>query len=74
MSVLGELDHTGMLWQSSKANPILSQTTDCIQSTDYLHSNQICSLIWTALAQSSSHADPEAQFSLILYDATKIAH
>jgi hypothetical protein len=36
--VLGELDHTGMLWQSSKANPILSQTTDCIQSTDYLHS------------------------------------
>jgi hypothetical protein len=26
-----------MLWQSSKANPILSETTDCIQSTDYLH-------------------------------------
>ncbi len=36
MSVLGELDHTGMLWQSSKANPILSETTDCIQP-DYLH-------------------------------------
>jgi hypothetical protein len=34
-----------MLLQSSKANPILSQTTDCIQSTDYLH-------IWTALAES----------------------
>jgi hypothetical protein len=26
-----------MLWQSSKANPILSETTDCIQSTEYLH-------------------------------------
>jgi hypothetical protein len=26
-----------MPWQSSKANPILSETTDCIQSTDYLH-------------------------------------
>jgi hypothetical protein len=24
-------------WRSSKANPILSETTDCIQSTDYLH-------------------------------------
>jgi hypothetical protein len=37
MSVLGELDHTSMLWQSSKANPILPEATDCIQSTDYLH-------------------------------------
>jgi hypothetical protein len=27
-----------MLWQLSKANPILSEATDCIQSTDYLHS------------------------------------
>ena len=27
--------HTGMRWQSPKANPILSETTDCIQSTDY---------------------------------------
>jgi hypothetical protein len=27
-SVLGELDHTGMPWQSSKANPILPETTD----------------------------------------------
>jgi hypothetical protein len=27
-----------MLWQSSKANPILYETTDCIQSTDFLHS------------------------------------
>jgi hypothetical protein len=26
-----------MLWQSSKANPIPSETTNCIQSTDYLH-------------------------------------
>jgi hypothetical protein len=26
-----------MLWQSTKANPILSETTDRIQSTDYLH-------------------------------------
>ena len=26
-----------MLWQSSKANPIHCETTDCIQSTDYLH-------------------------------------
>jgi hypothetical protein len=26
-----------MLWLSSKANPILPETTDCIQSTDYLH-------------------------------------
>jgi hypothetical protein len=26
-----------MLWQSSKADPILSETADCIQSTDYLH-------------------------------------
>ena len=24
-------------WQSSKANPILSETIDCIQSTDYLY-------------------------------------
>ncbi len=38
-SVLGKLDHTGMLWQSFKANQILSETTGCIQSTDYLHSN-----------------------------------
>jgi hypothetical protein len=27
-----------MLGQSPKANPILSETTDCIQSSDYLHS------------------------------------
>jgi hypothetical protein len=40
MSVLGELDHTGMLWQSSKANPILSETTDCVQSTDHLYTKQ----------------------------------
>jgi hypothetical protein len=26
-----------MLWLSSKANPILPETTDCIQSTDHLH-------------------------------------
>jgi hypothetical protein len=26
-----------VLWQLSKANPILSKTTDCIQSTDHLH-------------------------------------
>jgi len=27
-------------WQSSKANPILSETTDCIQSTDYLYTKR----------------------------------
>jgi hypothetical protein len=26
-----------MLWLSSKANPILPETTDCIQFADYLH-------------------------------------
>jgi hypothetical protein len=26
-----------MLWLSSKANPILPETTDCIQSKDYLY-------------------------------------
>ena len=29
-----------MLWQSSKANPILSETTDCIQSADYLYTKR----------------------------------
>src|ERR1700683_379226 len=41
-----------MLWQSSKANPILPETTDCIQSTDYLHTKPVYSLIWTALTLS----------------------
>jgi hypothetical protein len=35
-------------WQSSKANPIFSDTTDCPQSTDYLYTNEM--LIWTALS------------------------
>src|ERR1700733_10976057 len=39
-------------WQSSNANPILSGTTDCIQSTHYLYTKRDCSLIWTALAES----------------------
>ena len=46
-AILGELDHTGMQWRSSKANPILFETTDCIQSTDYPTPNKIYSLIWS---------------------------
>jgi hypothetical protein len=30
-----------MLWQSSKAHPILSETTDCIQPTDYLYTKPV---------------------------------
>ena len=29
-----------MLWQSSKANPILSETTDCTPSTDDLYTKR----------------------------------
>jgi hypothetical protein len=47
-AILGELDHTGMLWQSSKASPILSETTDCIQSTDYLYTKPDLALATSA--------------------------
>src|SRR5271156_6374330 len=57
-------------WRSSKANTILSENTDCIQSTDYLYTKRDL-LVWTALAEnrrpygtqvgvSSSHADSSA--------------
>jgi hypothetical protein len=47
-----------MLWRSSKANPILPETTDCIQSTDYLHTKPVYSLIWTALAENDPGRQP----------------
>ena len=37
-AILGELHQRKCDWQSSKANPILSETTDSTKSTDYLHS------------------------------------
>ena len=40
MPVLGELDHPEMLWQSSKANPILFESTACMHSTDYLYTKR----------------------------------
>jgi hypothetical protein len=76
MSVLGELDHTRMLLAIIQGNPILSETTDCIQSTDYLHTKPdlLANLDSSdsqpsprdSIVESSSHADskaPEVRFS-----------
>jgi hypothetical protein len=45
-----------MLWAIIQANPILSETTDCTQSTGYLYTKRDCSLIWTALAENAQDA------------------
>jgi hypothetical protein len=68
MSVLGELDHTGMLWQSSKANPILSETTDCIQSTDYLHTKPdlLVNLDSSGNSRSLRYATPDFLLRLVV--------
>ena len=52
MSVLGELDHTGMLWQSSKADPILSETTDSYSRGLFLRVETIMSLEGTAFGRT----------------------
>jgi hypothetical protein len=52
-----------MLWRSSKANPILPETTDCIQSTDYLHTKPVYSLIWTALTFSRPYGTQSGEGS-----------
>jgi hypothetical protein len=47
-----------MLWQSSNTNPILSETTDCIQSTDYLHTKPDLLGNLDSSAESSEDAVP----------------